>query len=44
MSEKMDRHFGIGVMKERINLLGGEIFFDSVLNEGTEIKIHIPIA
>lgn len=44
MSEKMDRHFGIGVMKERINLLGGEISFDSVLNEGTEIKIHIPIA
>lgn len=43
MSEKMDRHFGIDVMKERINLLGGEISFDSVLNEGTEIKIHIPL-
>lgn len=37
------KHFGISIMKERVRLLGGNITFDSVEGEGTEVKIHIPL-
>lgn len=38
-----DKHFGITVMKERINLLSGKISFHSVVGEGTEIRMCIPL-
>lgn len=38
-----DRHFGLAVMKERINLLGGNVSFHSVADEGTEIRMNIPL-
>lgn len=41
--EKKDKHFGIAIMKERVNLLGGNISFKSAANEGTEIKMRIPL-
>lgn len=41
--KKKDKHFGIAVMKERVKLLAGNISFQSVINEGTEIKMCIPL-
>lgn len=41
--ENCDKHFGIAVMTERIHLLGGEISFQSVKGEGTEVKMIIPL-
>lgn len=38
-----DKHFGIAVMKERVNLLGGKISFYSNASEGTEIRMCIPL-
>ncbi|MBN2694966.1 hypothetical protein JXR93_09910 [bacterium] len=35
-------HYGLKNLKERINLLHGEIDLKSVLNEGTNIKISVP--
>lgn len=40
---KKDKHFGISVMKERVNLLGGTINIDSQVGVGTNIKIEIPL-
>ena len=37
------KHFGISIMKERVRLLGGNLIFDSMEDEGTEVKIHIPL-
>lgn len=41
--ENSDKHFGIAVMTERIHLLGGKISFRSAKDEGTEIKIIVPL-
>ena len=41
--EKDEKHFGISVMKERIHLLGGQICFSSTPEQGTEIRMQIPI-
>ena len=42
--EKLDeRHFGLSLMKERIELLNGKINIDSVMGEGTKIHIEIPL-
>ncbi len=38
-----DKHFGISIMKERVRLLGGNINFHSVIGEGTEVLIQIPL-
>lgn len=38
-----NRHFGLAVMRERVNLLKGEVNIYSSLEEGTEINIRIPI-
>jgi signal transduction histidine kinase len=35
-------HFGVRSMKERIHLLGGELIFNSMSGEGTEVIIYIP--
>lgn len=39
----MPNHYGLKIMKERVELLGGSIAFDSVKNEGTDIKITVPL-
>lgn len=41
--EKMDKHFGLTMMKERIELLNGRIDISSVRGEGTKIHIEIPV-
>lgn len=42
--QKVDgRHFGLTLMKERIELLNGRINIDSVMGEGTKIHIEIPL-
>lgn len=37
-------HFGLNIVKERINILGGNFSLDSSNNAGTVIKILIPMA
>lgn len=41
--EQEDRHFGISIMKERVNLLHGNISFNADVEKGTEINIEIPL-
>lgn len=41
-SDKENRHFGLKVMKERVELLGGNISICSGKENGTEVKIEIP--
>ena len=38
----MQNHYGLKIMKERIELLGGNIEIHSVKEEGTNIKILVP--
>lgn len=38
-----DQNFGISIMKERVNLLGGEISFYTTEGEGTEVVMNIPL-
>ncbi len=40
---KKNKHFGLSIMKERINLLHGNINIDTEINKGTEVKIDIPL-
>lgn len=40
---KKDKHFGISIMKERIDLLHGNILIDSKLKIGTKVEIKIPL-
>lgn len=42
-SEQEDKHFGLSIMKERINLLHGVITFNTDIKKGTEINIEIPL-
>lgn len=42
IEEKFDHHFGIAMVKERIDLLAGYIKFNSIINQGTNIEIVIP--
>lgn len=42
-NQQKDKHFGISIMTERVNLLGGKIIIDSKPEEGTEIKVEIPL-
>jgi len=41
--EQKDKHFGLPVMKERINLLNGSIDINSEIGHGTEFNIIIPL-
>lgn len=41
--KQQDRHFGIALIKERVNLLGGKISIDSIKEKGTHIHIEIPL-
>ena len=38
-----ERHFGLTLMKERVELLNGKINIDSVMGEGTKIHMEIPL-
>lgn len=40
---KKDKHFGISVVKERVNLLGGTIVIDSNKGVGTRLLIDVPL-
>ena len=40
---KETRHFGLSLMKERIELLNGKIEIDSAMGEGTKIHMEIPL-
>lgn len=42
-SEQDDKHFGLSIMKERINMLHGIITFNTDIKRGTEINIEIPL-
>lgn len=42
-SEKEDKHFGMSLMKERVDLLNGTISINTELEKGTEIQIQIPL-
>ena len=37
------REFGLSMMKERVALLGGDFFIDSVVGEGTKVSVEIPL-
>lgn len=37
------RHFGLSMVKERVEILGGEIQFSSIINKGTKITVKIPL-
>lgn len=43
LKEKRDKHFGISIVKERIDLLHGNISFSTEQKKGTEVKIRIPL-
>lgn len=40
---KNDKHFGLLIMKERVQLLKGKLNFKSTPNEGTHIEIDVPV-
>ncbi len=42
-TEQEDKHFGLSIMKERINLLHGVISINTDIEKGTEINIEIPL-
>ncbi|MCR5254724.1 MAG: sensor histidine kinase [Acetatifactor sp.] len=42
-ADQPDKHFGMTVMRERVNLLGGKIMIDSEAGSGTSIKIQVPL-
>lgn len=43
VEEKLNHHFGMTVMKERVSLLGGRISIHSDKKSGTKIYIEIPL-
>ena len=38
----MQTHYGIQIMKERVSILNGRCYINSIKNEGTKIEIIIP--
>lgn len=42
-SEKQNRHFGLMILEERVNILHGTIDFKSEKNKGTNINIQLPL-
>lgn len=38
-----NNHFGLRIMKERIELLGGTFTIHSIIDKGTEIRIELPM-
>lgn len=43
LDEKKKNHFGLSIMKERIELLSGSLYIKSAEDKGTEIQIQVPI-
>lgn len=43
IKKQENKHFGLFIMKERINLLHGSILINTAIGKGTEIKIEIPL-
>ena len=43
LSQKKSNSFGLIGMRERVDLLGGEITFDSKIGKGTTVKIKVPL-
>lgn len=43
LDEKKKNHFGLSIMKERIELLSGSLYIKSAKDKGTEIQIQVPI-
>lgn len=42
--EKDDqRHFGLSMVKERVEIMGGEIHISSIIDQGTRITVEIPL-
>lgn len=37
------KHFGLSMVKERVEILGGEINISSVIDKGTKISVKIPL-
>lgn len=37
------KHFGLSMVKERVEILGGEIHISSVIDKGTKITVEIPL-
>lgn len=42
-NEKLNRHFGLMILEERVNILHGTIDFKSEKDKGTNIKIQLPL-
>ena len=40
----VDGHYGLIMMREQVNELGGEAYVDSLLGRGTRLKFLIPLA
>ena len=40
---RRDRHYGLSLMRERIEELNGKVYISSVRGEGTKIHIEIPV-
>jgi len=43
LSSQAAQRMGLPTMRERIEMLGGEIDFDSNLGEGTTVRFHLPL-
>ncbi len=43
VSEKNGRRLGLTGMRERVDLLGGQMDIESILGEGTQINIRLPL-
>ncbi len=43
LDAKKKKHFGLSIMKERIESLSGSLHIKSMKNKGTEIQIQVPI-
>jgi signal transduction histidine kinase len=37
-----DRHFGLQLMKERVELAGGVLHVESIVGQGTTIAVRLP--
>ena len=42
-SQKDNTHYGLAILKDRVNCLNGKIFITTGKKSGTEIKVIIPI-
>ncbi|MDZ5784079.1 sensor histidine kinase [Marinococcus luteus] len=43
VQKERDKSFGLLGMRERVNALGGELTIDSVVGQGTRVKVFVPV-